>query len=277
MKHLTSFKLGIIALLTPFAQKAYSNTDYHAEVEISCEHKIEDARIVSAADQGSNMQAHESVKELLEQGIYVDSRNNGNMTALMKASSKGHLELARLLLSYGANPNAQSNSGKTPLIRSVLDCSDRRSNSRALALAENLIKYGANLNSQDNEGSTPLMYSTRLVMTPFFELLMEKKADVNILNNKDENALTYILNNLDNFRKGESGSHYYYQIQYVQKLIEKDADFNQADSSGETALMKLQHMGEHQLIQLCHSMEQEMQPAEVPELVPSNDVEQPNW
>jgi ankyrin repeat domain-containing protein 17 len=40
----------------------------------------------------------------------------GDCTSLMEAASSGHLEIVKLLISHGADVNAQSSSGNTPLM-----------------------------------------------------------------------------------------------------------------------------------------------------------------
>lgn len=64
--------------------------------------------------QGSEL---ERVKDLLETGADVDSRNDDGMTPLMLAPNP---EIVRLLLQHGADLEARSDSGMTPLLQQVL-------------------------------------------------------------------------------------------------------------------------------------------------------------
>jgi len=48
-----------------------------------------------------------AVKALLDQGISADAKWRYGMTALFPACDRGHVEIARLLLDRGANPNAR--------------------------------------------------------------------------------------------------------------------------------------------------------------------------
>ena len=51
------------------------------------------------------------VTKLLESGVTVDKMNNEGTTALMEASFNGNLDIAKLLLSYDADPNLVDKSG----------------------------------------------------------------------------------------------------------------------------------------------------------------------
>jgi uncharacterized protein len=54
------------------------------------------------------------VRRLVEAGAVIDRRDNLGMTALLFASAKGQLEIARYLLAKGANPLAVNRAGFTP-------------------------------------------------------------------------------------------------------------------------------------------------------------------
>jgi ankyrin repeat protein len=54
------------------------------------------------------------VRRLLEHGADPNICNNDHTTPLHEASSRGLLEVARLLLSYGAKVDEKDREGKTP-------------------------------------------------------------------------------------------------------------------------------------------------------------------
>lgn len=107
----------------------------------------------------------------------VDPRDKHGITPLMYASEKGHIEIIRLLLRNGANPNAQSNTGMTPLL--FLACS----RTQYLKAALDLIKGGANANLVDKDGMSPLMAAAYRNHEALAALLQSKGAD-NSLRNK---------------------------------------------------------------------------------------------
>ncbi len=61
------------------------------------------------------------VKELLERGVYVNSRDSHNSTALEYAAMFGQTDMARLLIEKGAEVNTINDSGETPLYCAVDD------------------------------------------------------------------------------------------------------------------------------------------------------------
>ena len=57
---------------------------------------------------------------LLQKGALVDERNDRGQTPLAGVCFKGHLEMAKLLLAFGANPNANNGLGATPYTFAIL-------------------------------------------------------------------------------------------------------------------------------------------------------------
>ncbi len=55
------------------------------------------------------------VKELLESGVDVNSRDSHNSTALEYAAEFGQTEMVKLLIESGAEVNTSNNDGDTPL------------------------------------------------------------------------------------------------------------------------------------------------------------------
>jgi len=55
----------------------------------------------------------EIVRDLLASGADVHAREGG-FTPLHGASAEGNVEMVQLLLAHGADPNARSDTGKTP-------------------------------------------------------------------------------------------------------------------------------------------------------------------
>lgn len=77
-------------------------------------HAKEERHVVAALHGAARAGRTEVVEVLLASGVPVDAGLPG-FTALMQAAWKGKLETAQLLLAAGADPNAVSITGKTPL------------------------------------------------------------------------------------------------------------------------------------------------------------------
>lgn len=89
------------------------------------------------------------VKLLLSKDTSVDIEDTAGYTALHYAARNGHETICKELLSYGANVDAATRSGKaTPLHRATTQ--------KHVHIVELLLKANADVNKQDSDGLTPL-------------------------------------------------------------------------------------------------------------------------
>lgn len=77
----------------------------------------------------------------------------GKDGALFRAAAHGRLDLTWELISMGANVNATSNNGFTPL--------HRASEHGHIAVVKFLLSKGANVNAKSEDGNTPLSLALR--------------------------------------------------------------------------------------------------------------------
>ena len=110
---------------------------------------------------------------------------NGYTPLDLAIFSVRHKQLVQLLVSKGANVNAQAASGATPLFWAVLR--DQKDD------AEYLIAHGANVNLPDAYGDTILDCALHLQYGSMIKLLVEHGADVNALDQSQHRPLTYAL------------------------------------------------------------------------------------
>jgi len=159
----------------------------------------------------------EEVKQHLDVGVDVDSKNKAGMTPLFYAARSGHKEVAELLLAKGADVNAKvasgPNQGKTPL--------DAANETNHPEVADLLRKHGAktgaelkavesfhfaieqgdirvvrqhladgvDVNKKRDDGGTPLHFAAINGRKEIVELLIDKGADVNAKDFEDETPL----------------------------------------------------------------------------------------
>lgn len=130
------------------------------------------AHLVTAAEQGKL----ETVRKILDRGVPVDwhSKSRG-FTALVEAVLHGHLDVARLLLERGANPNFVPPFDNGSLLHFA--CSGCPQDKQA-AMVTLLLEAGADPNLSTVRWSlTPLMVAARWGNTEVLRLLLAAGAD----------------------------------------------------------------------------------------------------
>ncbi len=120
----------------------------------------------------------------MQQVTDVESRDQYNYyTLLIKASFYGQLEIARLLLEYGAGVNEQNKDGNTPLRVAA-----ERGHSEVVKLLLETNKV--DINRPDNRDRTALMFAARKGHLEVVKLLLEtNKTDINKRDEGGETAL----------------------------------------------------------------------------------------
>jgi ankyrin repeat protein len=132
------------------------------------------------------------VKALLEKGAEVNIKDGWFgwtplYMAIRRPSDKlADPEIIKLLLEYGADPDAESGSGHTPLKAACYsDC---------LEAAKLLLDYGADVNTLRKPGSSMLNYAVLVGNVGLVELLLDYGIDLDDVTNRGETALDMAVN-----------------------------------------------------------------------------------
>ncbi|KAF4095653.1 ankyrin repeat and SOCS box protein 10 isoform X1 [Onychostoma macrolepis] len=123
----------------------------------------------------------ECLRHLLMRGARVDLAPGGT-TALHEACEECHPECVKLLLQYGANPNATNEDGQMPLhVCTELD---------SLECTKHLLAFGALINGQSlDDNDTPLHVAARHGLPDHMELYLRHGAALNLQNDEGNTPL----------------------------------------------------------------------------------------
>ena len=100
----------------------------------------------------------------------LEARGEGGWTALLVASSNGHLNIVKLLLDHGADPEAVTVSGTTPLMAAARE--GREDVAQFLLSLPNI-----NLEARDEDGWTALLAASINGHLNIVKLLLDRGAD----------------------------------------------------------------------------------------------------
>lgn len=113
----------------------------------------------------------DAVQTILQNNrVSIDAKDKGGFTALMEASYKGHVDIARLLIQNGANVNATTWNDGTALIIA--------SNNGHIEIVRLLLENGANVNAKDHDGYTALIGATYAGYTDIIGILVDYGAEL---------------------------------------------------------------------------------------------------
>lgn len=123
----------------------------------------------------------QTVKEMLEAGAKIETKNKDGFTCLHIAVHKGNTDVVKMLMEEKANLEAINNKSCTPVLISILN--------NNINIAQILINAGAkeNINNQNDDGWALLHYASANGFPEIVQLLLKNNADPNI---KDLKGLT---------------------------------------------------------------------------------------
>nr|XP_018904892.1 PREDICTED: uncharacterized protein LOC109035644 [Bemisia tabaci] len=119
---------------------------------------------------------------ILDSLIDVNELTDDGETALLLATSSGHLEVVTILLKNGADPNMADKKGQTPIWTAANRGDDK--------MIEQLMMHGANVNVvYGKKKETPLFSMVRMNNIPMATLILKGVVNINLQNSKTLAAL----------------------------------------------------------------------------------------
>ena len=137
-----------------------------------------------------------------------------NATPLHLASRYGHIEVARILLEFGADLTAQNRDWETPLHVALRD--------GQVEVACMLLEFGADPTAQNENGDTLLHVASRVGQVQVAHMLLDRVADLAAQNEDGETPLHLAL------LRGH--------VEVAGMLIKRGADLTAKNKDGETPL-----------------------------------------
>ena len=163
----------------------------------------------------SQVQKCEDIARLLVSfGANTDLRTISGKVALHLAAANGSREMVELLLNHSANPNSSDDDGWTALLIAVYKGYKE--------IVELLLTYNADLHARDKEGWTALHDAARYGRESTTNLLLTYNADLHARDKKGWTALHHAA------REGHEGT--------TKLLLAHNADVKALNSHGSTAL-----------------------------------------
>ncbi|GFS91031.1 ankyrin-1 [Nephila pilipes] len=139
-----------------------------------------------------------TIRFMINRGARVNARDNhsNSMLHLVMRHCKDNIQVVRMMLKSGADPNAVSVVKKTPLRMAIKYRQD-------ISVIKELINYGADVNCQDRHLNTPLHVAVIKKLHYVVNILLQHKANVNIANDNENSVLhaCVLLNDFQTLKK----------------------------------------------------------------------------
>ena len=200
------------------------------------------------------------IEKLLSLGLDIDSRSSDGATPLMIAAYHGRLDAFSVLIKRKSDPSLKNNNGETLLHYAGVGGND--------AIIEKLLSLGLDIDSIKSNGATPLMIAALRGRLDSFSVLIERKSDPTLKNNKGWTLLHYAARggnhviiekllslglNIDSRRSDGATplmiAVYHGRLDGFSVLIEKGSDPTLRDNNGWTLLHYAARSGNHVIIE----------------------------
>ena len=199
--------LGILAIAFPVSYTIY------LQIGITSSSSSYETSLEGLAESGD----YDGVLELLESGADPDQtyqKGDGNPPFLC-AAINGDIEMAKLLLDYGADVDSADSSGKTALFFAASD-------STSTKMLEFLIENGADVTHTSNNGVTAAHIAAGISNSEAVKILVENGADAAAVTVAGNSVLYYAC----------TVDSELVSCELLKYLVENGADVTYTDSSG---------------------------------------------
>ncbi|UCH14696.1 MAG: ankyrin repeat domain-containing protein [Bacteroidales bacterium] len=170
----------------------------------------------------------DEVLRLLNKGADINASTWEGITPLMYAVQNQDTGMVRILVLNDADTDKKPVNGIPALINAVI--------TNNMQIAEYLIRKGADINISDNSGNTPLMYGAAYGYFDMSDMLIYYEADLNKKNNSGTDALMIAA--------------YYGDYDIAYRLVEEGANINSKDYKGYSAILCASQNGHSEVIEL---------------------------
>ncbi len=169
-------------------------------------------------------------KKLLDGGADVNTTEKDyDLTLLMIAAMDNNLDMAQLLLKYGANHNLRDKHGQTALMHAAWSADE--------LMIQLLLKHGADVHAKSNIGSTALMYASEKNHQKNAQILLDAGIDINATLTSSFKPSINLKEN-PTYHKGDTALIFAAKVgstEVVKVLLEAKADKHKKNSDGKTA------------------------------------------
>jgi hypothetical protein len=152
---------------------------------------------------------------LIQRGFSIDTITTSGRSPLMMAATYGNLELLNRLAELCADVHAVNRGNWTALHYAALSA-------RGALTIGRLIELGAIVDAQNEDGDTPLIIAAGHKRLEAVEVLLKRKAKVDVWSHSGRSALRAALESRD--------------LDVIAALLEHGADLLEADSNGKTTV-----------------------------------------
>ncbi|MEQ3693882.1 MAG: ankyrin repeat domain-containing protein [Thalassolituus sp.] len=179
----------------------------------------------------------ESVRYLISKGADIEAKTSAGETPLLLSAKAGNIVMFDLLLSSGAERFATDKNGNTALLLALDSLKDKPK--IALDTADALIARDADINATNRWQSTPLHLAAQHDLESVARLLIQKGANINALNNHGETPLYVSLGSP--YFIISSPKYEFYLSKTFEYLVTLDQNFQVQNRRGRTLLHQACH------------------------------------